>query len=115
MNYYHRLYEAAAWLLMLQTEMKEKPFSAVVSRFISDSRAAWSDNSVKSTDCIAVLLALERNGEPMPEDIITFLENNIPELDLKALSDGDRAAAEGDLRTAGAVIDWYKTTPGKIL
>lgn len=116
MNYYEKLYGVTAMLLLLQYQMKDSEYAAVISRYISDSRYEWqTDALIKAVESLGILLSLERNAAPMPLRLINELEHNISAFDLKALSDGDRAAAEGDLRTAGAVIDWYKTTPGKMI
>lgn len=109
MNYDRQLYEATAWLLMLQMQMREYPFSTVVSRYIGESASAWADSSVRAVESAAILLALERNGEPMPADIIDRLERNIEELDLSEFPQ-----SADDQKTAKNVIEWYRTTEGKL-
>lgn len=110
MNYERQLYEATAWLLMLQVQMREYPFSTVVSRYIGESaRESWSDGVVRAVESVAILLALERNGEPMPADIIDSLDRNIAELDPAEFPE-----SAGDLKTAKSVLKWYRTTSGKL-
>lgn len=111
MNYNRRLYEATAWLLMLQEQMPEYPFSTVVARFFDDR---WDDSKKKAVDYIAILLALERTGAPMCADTIDELESGIAALSPEDFSENDRAYAEADLKTAKSVIDWYRNTAGKL-
>lgn len=111
MNYYRKLYEETAYLLMLQTEMREYPFSTVVSRFIGES---GYDSQDRAVEAIAVILALERVGEPMPADIIDGLDKSISEFDAAAFPENERLDIEAHLKTARSVIEWYRDTPGKI-
>lgn len=116
MNYYEKLYGVTAMLLLLQYQMKDSEYAAVISRYICESQTEWrSDASVKAVEALGILLSLERNAAPLPRKLIDELEQNISELDLNVLSDNDRVAAKDDLKTARVVIDWYKTTPGKML
>lgn len=112
MNYYRQIYETTAWLLMLQVQMREYPFSTVVSRYIVDSAESWSDSQVRAVESVAILLALERSGEPMPAEIIGELDRNIAELHPADFPES--ADIEADLRTAKSVIEWYRTTDGKL-
>lgn len=108
MNYYRRLYEETAYLLMLQTEMREYPFSTVVSRFVSEG------GQDRAVEAVAVILALERTGEPMSADIIDGLEKSISEFDVAAFPENERQDIEAHLKTAQSVLEWYRDTPGKI-
>lgn len=108
MNYDRQLYETTAWLLMLQVQMREYPFSTVVSRYIGESaRESWADSVVRAVESVAILLALERNGEPMPADMIDSLERNIAEY-------VEFPESADDLKTAKSVIEWHRTTKGKL-
>ena len=113
MNYHRMLYETTAWLLMLQVQMKEYPFSTVVSRYLEES--AFTDSGERAVDSVAVLLALDRNGEPMTAEIINRLEQNLAELKVSGFPENDRTCIEADLKTVKTVIEWYRTTEGKIL
>lgn len=96
---------------MLQTEMREYPFSTVVARFVSERVYDSQDRFVED---IAVILALERTGEPMPADIIDRLDKSISEFDAAAFPENERPDIEAHLKTARSVIAWYRDTPGKI-
>lgn len=116
MNYYEKLYGVTAMLLLLQYQMKDSEYAAVISRYIYDSQSEWqSDASLKAAEALGILLSLERNAAPMPQKLIDELEQNISELDMNVFSESDRVSAENDLKTARGVIDWYKITPGKML
>lgn len=112
MNYYRQIYETTAWLLMLQVQMREYPFSTVVSRYIGESAESWSDCQVRAVESVAVLLALDRNGEPMPAEIFDELDRNIAELHPAEFPES--ADIEADLKTSKNVIGWYRTTEGKL-
>lgn len=113
MNYHRMLYEATAWLLMLQVQMKGYPFSTVVSRYLEES--AFTDSGERAVDSVAILLALDRNGEPMTAEVIDRLEQDIAELKIGEFPESDREDIGSDLKTAQNVIKWYRTTEGKIL
>lgn len=102
MDYYRKLYEATAFLLMFQVQMKESPFSTVVSRFTEGW--PWEDSQVRAVESVAILLALERTGEPMYKDTIDELDRNIAEFV------PETPEMEADLKTAKSVINWYRTT-----
>lgn len=108
MNYDRMLYETAAYLVMLQAQMREYPFSTVVSCYISEARTAWEDPKLRGVESAAILLILERLGEDMPEDIISLLEQNISEVGAEMFPENDRAAVIDDLKTAKGVVQWYR-------
>ena len=112
MDYYRILYETTAYLLMLRVQSGEYPFSTTVYRYFEDS--AMTDKQERAVESVAILLALDRNGEQMYADIIDRLEQNIAELRLDSFPEAVRADIEADLKTAKNVIDWYRTTDGKI-
>lgn len=115
MDYNRRLYEATAYLLMLQHQSKDYDYNVVVSRYIYDSGGEWQDNIVRFVDSVALLLSLERYGEPMSAETIDRLELNIAELSPKDFPERDRDCVESDLETARCVIEWYRTTPNKLM
>lgn len=112
MDYNRQLYEATAHLLMLQFFMNG--YDTVISRYIYDKSEVWKDDKVKAVDSIAILLSLGRISEYMPADIIDKLEHNIAELASEDFPQRDRDSVKSDLETARNVIDWYRTTPGKM-
>ena len=112
MDYYKTLYEATAYLLMLQVQMREYPFSTVVSRYLEEN--AFADSRERAVESVAVLLALDRNGEPMRAEIIDRLEQSLAGLKIGDFPETARAGIEADLKTAKTVIEWYRTTEEKI-
>ena len=95
-------------MVMLQAQMREYPFSTVVSCYISEARTAWEDPMIRGVESVAVLLVLERIGEDMPEDVISLLEQNISEVAPERFPENVRAAVIDDLKTAKGVIQWYR-------
>lgn len=114
MNYFRELYETTARLLMLQVQMRDHSYSTVVSRFIYKGALKYSDSSERAVESIAILLSLERNGEPMFADIVNKPERNIAKLDPENFPESVRGDTEADLRTAKNVIGWYRNTVGKL-
>ena len=114
MDYNRRLYEATAYLLMLRQQSKDYDYNVIVSQYIYDSGGEWQDNTVRAVDSVAILLSLEMCGAPMPADIIDKLEHNVAELAPEDFPERDRDSVKSDLETARNVIDWYRTTPGKM-
>lgn len=115
MDYNRRLYEATAYLLMLRYQNKDYDHNIIVSRYIYDSGGEWQDNTVRAVDSIAILLFLERCGLPMSSEIIDELELNIANLSPKDFPERDRDFVKSDLETARDVIEWYRTTPDKLM
>lgn len=114
-DYNRRLYEAAAYLLMLRQQNRDYDYNVIVSQYFYDSRGEWQDNTIRAVDSVAILLSLEMCGASMPADIIDKLERYIAELAPEDFPERDRCFIEEDLRTVRAVIDWYRTTPDKLM
>lgn len=114
MDYFRRLYETTAWLLMLQVQMREYPYSTVVSRYIYESGWKLSDSRERAIESVAVLLSFDRSGEPMTANIINELERNIAELAVDEFPESIQADVKADLKTSERVIDWYRNTDGKL-
>lgn len=111
MDYYKMLFDATAYLLMLQIQMREYPFSTVTARFLSESSYEAKAQAVEK---VAVVHALERTGEPMAADVMDELEEGVREFDVSVFPESERSVIEADLKMAGRVIEWYRNTPGKI-
>lgn len=111
MDYYRLLFEATAYLLLIEVQMKEYPFSGAVSRFLSEDSY---EAKARAVERIAVVHALDRTGEPMCADIIDEIEEYVSEFDIAAFDENERSVIEADLKTARRVIEWYRNTPGKI-
>lgn len=115
MDYNRRLYETTAHLLMLWQQNNEYDYNMIVSRYIYDSDREWQDNTVRAVDSIAILLSFERNGALMSAEIIDKLEFNIAGLSPEDFPEYERECVKSDLETARAVIEWYRTTPDKLV
>lgn len=111
MEYYRLLFEETAYLLLIEVQMREYPFSGAVARFLSESAY---DAKTQAVEKIVVAHALERTGEPMAADIIDEIEECVSEFDIAAFDENERSVIEADLKTARRVIEWYRNTPGKI-
>ncbi len=111
MDYYRLLFEATAYLLLIEVQMREYPFSGAVSRFLSEDSY---EAKARAVERIAVVHALDRTGEPMCADIIDEIEEYVAKFDVAAFPENERSIIEADLKTARSVIEWYRNTPGKI-
>ena len=119
MNYYEMLYDTTAMLLLYTVQMKEYPYSTVISRHIYESKYHWDkDIKKKIIDAIGILLSLERNATKIPQNLLDELERIINSISDEFISNyinkDDYAAFSSDLNTAHNVIKYYKTAEGKI-
>ena len=116
MNYYEMLYNVTAMLLLYTVQMKDYPYSTVIERYIYESRCDWERD--KYVDVIGILLSLDRNSCEITRGQLDELEQALNSISDRYISDNfsnnDYLAFSSDYSTAQRIINYYKTTEGKL-
>ncbi|MBR1444965.1 MAG: hypothetical protein IJ583_15710 [Firmicutes bacterium] len=126
-NYYKVLYDVTAELLMLSGQMKEYPYTTVISRYICESHCMHKerkfvgyengfDIKVGYAEAIGILLSLERymaSGDLSPllksdYELLKSLADSVSdEYICENYSGDDITAIKNDIKTAREVLKFY--------
>lgn len=121
LNYYQMLYDSTAMLLLYTSQMTEYPYSTITARYMDDMIyhfPADSDTIEKYICVMAILLSLSRNGHPVYKSQLDTLEKiigHVPEKLPDVLNATDYSAFLSDLKEVLSMIQFYRTTEGKLI
>ncbi|MBR1528539.1 MAG: hypothetical protein IJ642_04455 [Oscillospiraceae bacterium] len=113
MNYYKKLYEAAAMLLLYTEQMKDCSDAVIIERYIDDCLYDRTNHpKIGEIDALCILLSLERTNADISEYQLSLMEDAVNRINDAFISEHirqeEREDFSSDLKSAQKMICYYQ-------